>query len=54
MTERPTPIPYRFNSGKGSMFGAGLQTTVRKCKTNLSSDVSEDLCFDTDCKRPTW
>ncbi len=49
MTERPTPIPYRFNSGKGSMFGAptiAMMDNRYKCLTNLSSDGSEDLCFD--------
>ena len=49
MTERPTPIPYRFNSGKNSMFGAPTISMIDnryKCLTNLSSDGSEDLCFD--------
>ena len=49
MTERPTPIPYRFNSGKGSMFGAptiAMMDNRYKCLTNLSSGGSEDLCFD--------
>ncbi len=49
MTERPTPIPYRFNSGKGSMFDAptiAMMDNRYKCLTNLSSDGSEDLCFD--------
>ena len=49
MTERPTPIPYRFNSGKRSMFDAptiALMDNRYKCLTNLSGDGSEDLCFD--------
>ena len=49
MTERPTPIPYRFNSGKDSMFGAPtivMMDNRYKCLTNLSNDGSEDLCFD--------
>ena len=48
-TERPTPIPYRFNSAKASMFGAptiAMMDNRYKCLTNLSSDGSEDLCFD--------
>ena len=49
MTERPTPIPYRFNSGKRSMFDAptiAMMDNRYKCLTNLSGDGSEDLCFD--------
>lgn len=49
MKERPVPIPYRFNSGKNSMFGAPTIAMIDnryKCLTNLSDDGSEDLCFD--------
>lgn len=49
MTERPTPIPYRFNSGERSMFGAptiAMMDNRYKYLTNLSSDGTEDLCFD--------
>ena len=49
MTERPTPIPYRFNSPKGPMFHAptiAMTDNRYKCLTNLSDDGSEDLCFD--------
>ena len=49
MTERPTPIPYRFNSPKNAMFDAPTISMIDnryKCLTNLSRDGSEDLCFD--------
>ena len=49
MTERPTPIPYRFNSRKNLMFQAptiAMTDNRYKCLTNLSDDGSEDLCFD--------
>ncbi|MCY3869134.1 MAG: sulfatase-like hydrolase/transferase [Gemmatimonadetes bacterium] len=49
MTERPTPIPYRFNSPKNAMFDAPTIAMIDnqyKCLTNLSNDGSEDLCFD--------
>ena len=49
MTERPVPIPYRFISQKNAMFDAPTISMIDnryKCLTNLSSDGSEDLCFD--------
>ena len=48
MTERPTPIPYRFNSGKGSMFDAptiAMMDNRYKCLTNLSSDGKRRFVF---------
>ena len=49
MTERPVPIPYRFNSPKNAMFDAPTIAMIDnryKCLTNLSRDGGEDLCFD--------
>jgi hypothetical protein len=49
MTERPRPIPYRFNSAKAAMFDAPTIAMIDnqyKCLTNLSGDGGEDLCFD--------
>ncbi|MCZ6632146.1 MAG: sulfatase-like hydrolase/transferase [bacterium] len=55
MTERPRPIPYRFNSPKEAMFGAPTIAMIDnqfKCLTNLSDDGSEDMCFDLVNDRP--
>lgn len=49
MTQRQTPIPYRFLDGRQAMFGSPTLAMIgnqHKFLTNLSDDGAEDLCFD--------
>ena len=49
MTERPRPIPYRFNSPREAMFGAPTIAMIDnqfKCLTNLSDDGEGELKED--------